>query len=342
MQHSGELAAAAVLVAFLPVAPGEAQPAQRTAGPTPAESKCTRVVLSQRPGWTNSGVWDGESLVLVDTVAGKLLRYSAAGRALGETPLAGAKTLEAAFPSRIAAQDGNVVLQVGSSGFMNLGPGLSFQGAVDAGERGRAADGATIQKLLTWAPAGHDILGVAEVEAPRGRWSTGVVRFSTHDSRELQFLADLSIRSPSREFHRLGYHYTDAIGATGYVLLMEDGFRLYRSAPGSDGLVEMKALGSWDVPELPSFTQPEDYAAVMGVVEESTMPAGLYAWGRDLYLLSRRPVGGSTEWRLSRIDPVRDRIAETTILPSRAHHLFAIPGKDKWAFVEKGVARGLR
>jgi hypothetical protein len=305
-------------------------------------SDCSRVELSPRPGWTNSGVWDGENLVLVDTVAGKLLRYAPSGKALGEAPLTGARTLEAAFPSRIAAQNGHVVVQVGPSGFMNLGPGLSFQGAVDAGERGRAADGATLRKLLTWAPAGNDILGFAEVEAPNERWSAGVVRFSVQDSRDFHYPKDLSIKASSREFHRLGYHYTDAIGSTGYVLLMEDGFQLYRSEPGSDGLEEVKALGSWSVPELPVFSQPEDFAAVMGVVEESAMPAGLYAWNKDLYLLSRRPAGGSTEWRLSRIDLVRGRLAETTIIPSRAHHLFAIPGNDKWAFVEKGVARGLR
>ena len=343
----GSLLFAIVLSVALPLSigaqMGKAPSSQAPQGPRALRMDCRRISLSQPPSWTNSGVWEGANLVLVDTVSGRLLRYSAAGDALGGATAAVPKTLAAAFPTRIAAQDGKIVVQVGPSSFLNLGPGLSFQGAVDAGERGRAAGGATIEKLLTWAPAGTDIIGFAEVKEPSDQWSSGVVRFPQQGSGEFRSLGEsLSTGSASREFHRLGYHYTAAIGSTGYVLLMEDGFRLYSSPPGSDHLKEMKALGQWSVPELPSFIHPEDYKAVMGVVEESAMPVELYAWGKDLYLLSRRPLGGSTEWRLSRIDVEADRIAETTIIPSRAHHLFAIPGKDQWAFVEKGVARGLR
>src|SRR3984893_11846607 len=347
MRPADLLATAAVLDALLQVTPLAAQArGVASAGRAQSEPGCRHQVLSQRPGWTASGAWEGGNLLLVDTLAatGKLLRYSVSGNALaGALPLGIPKTLGRAASSRIATQGDKLVVQVGASRFVNLGPGRSFSSATDASWYNLPADGSTIDKVLTWAPAGNDIIGFAEVKSPGERWSSGVVRFPQQDSQTFRYLKNLSTLSASRKFHRLGYQYTAAIGSTGYVLLMEEGgFRLYRSAPPSDDLKEMKALGRWSVPELPNFTQPEDYAAVMGVVEESAMPVGLYAWGKDLYLLSRQPAGSSTEWRLSRIDVERDRIVETTVIPSRAHHLFAVPGPDQWAFVEKGAARGLR
>jgi hypothetical protein len=310
---------------------------------------CRSVALARRPGWTGSGIFNGDELVLVDTLDRVMVRYALDGRVLGELSGAQTRSLQSTSPAKIAAAAGRLVVQVEGNRFLSLDPGYSFQSAIDARSRAHS-DGSTVEKVLTWALAGKDVFGFAEVKSPGERWSSRVVRFSLDEPRAFQSLNNLSVHDASRTFHRLGYSYTAAIGSTGYIVLMENGMRLYRQEQGSD-LVEVEnenkvnALGNVKVPDLPSFTQPEDYASVMRTVEESAMIAGIVSWARDpkdLFVISRQPRAGTTEWRLGRLDVTAGRIVESTVIPSKAHHLFVVPGDDWWAFVEKGPARGLK
>jgi hypothetical protein len=254
---------------------------------------------------------------------------------------------------RIAARDdGSLVVQAEANRFFLLNRAYGFQRSVDVVSRA-AEDKSTIEKIFTWAPTKTDIIAFAEVKTPAQvgqgeQWSSGVVRFPLDGRPQggFRFLANLSINDVSRKFHKLGYSFSAALGETGYIILMGDGFRLYKSEKGQAELQEMKALGTLfppakGVPILPAFVHPEDYPLLMKEVEKASMPAGLYGWRGFLYVLSRQPQSGGTQWRLSKIDPVQDRILGTVILPSRANHLFAVPG-SQWTFVEKGPALGQR
>ncbi|HEY4564798.1 MAG TPA: hypothetical protein VIJ36_17575, partial [Thermoanaerobaculia bacterium] len=52
---------------------------------------------------------------------------------------------------------------------------------------------------------------------------------------------------------------------------------------------------------------------------------------------TRRPASdGKAIWELHRIDPVKDVVSGTVILPTSASELVLAPGKESWAILEKG------
>lgn len=327
-----------------------ASAAQAGSGRVALRPACTRAALNQPPGWSNSGYWNSGELVLVDTVNRALVRYSPTGRALGGTPALLGETLRATYPSRISSSGGQLVLQAAGNRFLSLDRDYALKGVMSARSR-PDRHGATVEKVFDWALAGDDVVGFGEVKDTRDRWYLGIVRFPLNRPGEFQPLwTTTNVQDPTRAFHRLGYAYTAAIGNQGFVIRVDDAMRLFRSDPngsfeemvhpGKNGQ-SVDALGTVPTPELPNFDLPQNYAAAMRAVERSSMPTAIYGWGKDLFVISRRPQGGSTEWSLSRINVAESRIVETTIIPSRAHHLFAVPGDKQWAFVEKGAARGL-
>jgi hypothetical protein len=321
---------------------------------------CSRTGFSpsQGPIWTGSGTWNGSDLVLVDPVGRSLLSYSKSGQVKVRSAGPLSKSWSDLYPLRIAALRGSsgnpvgMVVQTEANRFFVLDSQYTFQGNVDALSR-TAPDRSTIEKIYNWALAGRDVVAFADVRTPVGqgeRWSTGVVRFPLDSEAKpagFLFQADLGYPPdvPSRKFYRLGYSYIASLGETAYMVLMnEDGVHLYKS--GRQGKLEklddgMGTLFSTKVPMLPAYVEKGDFVEVMREVERATMPAGLYGWKGALYLLSRRPQGGSTQWLLSRLDS-QGQVIGTVEIPSRANHLFAVPGADEWAFVEKGPAMGLQ
>jgi hypothetical protein len=80
----------------------------------------------------------------------------------------------------------------------------------------------------------------------------------------------------------------------------------------------------------------------MSAIEGSTMPAGLYAWSGDLWVLNREPAaGGGTRWSLMRVDPESGALKAELVLPTDANHLTVIPGSRYWALVERGFVRAI-
>jgi hypothetical protein len=367
--------AAAGFALFLVAAPqGRAAPSPDEAG-TSTETACSHAVFSRAPSWTGSGTWNGDELLLVDTVNANIIRYSTAGKVLGELSPALANSLQNTSPFKVAGlsaavdgvgpRNGRIVVQVQGNRFLSLDPSYSFINAVDARSRVSVArgDSSAIEKVLTWTLAwsktsGYDLFGFAEIQDTGNRWSGSVVRMgldSTISSANGSFenLKDLPVNSLSRKFHRLGFHYVAAVGETGYIILMDDedpasGNRIMTLYSQEKGQLLQKLQGSFgplgDVPDLPGFSQPVDFAPVMRAVEQSAMITGIYAWGRDLYVLSRRPgAGATTEWRLTRIAVNNGSLVlgKTSVIKTHAPHLFAVPGDRQWAFVEKAEPKAL-
>lgn len=96
-------------------------------------------------------------------------------------------------------------------------------------------------------------------------------------------------------------------------------------------------------PDAPPGVQGRDAAwAHLTAMETSFMPTGLYARGRWLLLLTRQPLGGGkTQWRLHRLDPVRDRLEGSFELPTTAPEILIAPGEKRWAIVELGPLQGV-
>jgi hypothetical protein len=309
------------------------------------DGKCARSSLPRPIHWTDSGAWIGSDLILADTVGRTLRRFSVEGKLQEEAFGALSGSWRDLYPLRV--QEGGdrlLIVQIEGNRFVILDSQFRFRYQVDALALA-GPGGARLENIYDWAATGDDIVAFADLRDGTGRWSTAIVHFSLNSPSGFNILVEFSKlqQVASRKYYRMGHSYLAVIGKTAYAILMEDGVRLYRSAMDQqDKMKEMTALAPQAAPILPSFVFPGDYAPMMRAVEQSTMPTGLYAWKGSLYILSRHPVGVATRWMLTKIDPQQNQVKGTVEIPSHANHLLAVPGVERWAFVEKGPALGLR
>jgi hypothetical protein len=328
------------------------------AAPSSGSKACQVSSFSTKPLWASAGFQNQSDLVVLDTVRRDLLPYSREGRAKRSVSAPLSKSLNDLYPIGVALRsdgltgDGNILVQAEFNRFLVLTPTYTFESSIDVLAR-LTREGSSIERLYTWAPTWssrgneNEIVAFADLKKDE-HWSTGIVRFSADPRQESSsiVLKDLSVNEASRKFHRLGYSYISALQENAYVLLMDNGFRLWKS----DKVGRFKELYKFgrsfplkEVPVLPAFIRPTDYALVMSEVEGAEMPTGIYGWEGNLYVVWRRPLAiGGTEWLLSKVRPSDGQVMSTVVVPSRANHLFAVPGARDWVFVEKGPALGLR
>lgn len=247
-------------------------------------------------------------------------------------------------PRVITQQNGQFYVEIPQSRVLALGSDYSLKVAetVRAAKVRGTKEKLTLHGMFLWQPAGSDFLAFSDVEAPNEKWSSAFVRFPARDPTSFEVLHSIGLLAPSKVFYQLGSPYIAALGSDGYLISMENPVKIYRSRKGAQGLESLNAFpsGFEESPELPTLTTKNEFAGLMSQVEQSKMPVGLYAWKSFLYVLTREPNGQGTRWMIFKIDPRRDEVVGSTLLPTRANHLTVIPGPKKWALIEKGRVEG--
>ncbi|HSS52566.1 MAG TPA: hypothetical protein VLX28_26790 [Thermoanaerobaculia bacterium] len=309
-----------------------------------------RANFDRPPTWTLSGAWaSADRLMLADPVGNTVLEYQMpSGRMVGTLPKSLAADFGLAKPSQIrATPKGDLMLKwtndrlvTFSNTFRVKERPVEVVAALD--EKAAASSHPRIESLWGWTLAGNDVLGYGDISSDgRQHWESGVFRFPASNPRAFDIQSH-SGQDSSRIFYRLDMPFlTGQEDGTGYVLLMKDLLGIYRSEKGKTDLDFVTALpkGLEVSPGLPDFRRKEDLPSVMRAIEQSTMPAGLWAWERHLYLLSRAPAGTKTRWTLFKVefDPHTGAAQFIGVeLPTHAHHLTVVPGSRWWALVEKG------
>jgi hypothetical protein len=303
--------------------------------------RCREVSPSQMPVWTISGMWAprGGELLLVDSYRSTLLRYSESGEALGAVGEPLHSALRAFQPVSGQRLGDGLVLEDGNR-FQPLDARLKPLETQDLRAKSAGTLGA-IDGLWQSQIVGNDVVAFADINVAPSRWNVAFIRFPVDNPGAFRILGK-SLKTTDRErtiFFRTGYPGIAAIGDTAYILSLTGGTILYKNEAGS---VELKSLPDFPwkpSPDLTEFIAPADYPKLMHSMEEATMPVGLYAQDRSLYLLSRKPAektGLPSSWSLTSIDTVTGRPTGTRELPFQANHVTVIPGPKTWAFVEKG------
>jgi hypothetical protein len=318
--------------------------------------QCGRESLTHPPGWTLSGSWtpDGSALLVVDILHNQILRYSESGRSLGTLPDMAEGAVERFFPSIVKSQEhGDMVLELATGRIVTL----DSSGSRIAPKRDifvEAVNGQfNVRSMFLWHPAGDDLIAVSDVrdlskaENDDAAWQTRLVRIPLTAPSEFSRLkfpvsgTESAIDDKERNFYRIGNPFVAAVGPDGYLLRMKDKPRIYENLKGSEHLTELKSFDS-DVPlpELPPFNTRGDIEAVLGKVETSSMPVGLFGWNQRLYVVTRTAAHPHAEWRIKKINPATDTVEGTAIIPLIANHVTIVPGPRRWAFIEKGHAYG--
>jgi hypothetical protein len=340
--------AAAVLLSLALAESVQVGAAQTSAG---RAGKCSEVALDRRPGWTISGAWQGDTLVVVDAFSNELLGYSDTGESLGPVAPALSQALEGFTPSVLKndPESGGLMLELASARLVRLNRSLAPVGLHDVTRESRSSS-ESLEGVFQWDLAAGDLVLFGDVRRSSSagdEWKSGFFRVSLNRPRDLQSLYEIEPTDLGRVHYRLGSPLIASLGDRSYILLMEEKPRIAVSRKGSSRLEPLQAFppGFETRPTLPPWRELQEYASLMGAVERSAMPTGLFAWEDHLYVMGRRPDpgrAGSTLWTVTKIDPRADTIVWTTTIPlPKAHHVTVVPGPRQWAFLEKSSARGL-
>lgn len=294
-----------------------------------SDARCRRLTLDHTIGNLTAASWfdGGSELLVVDRLAGKLMRFDLQGRLTSEILRPGEGPSAIEQPLHVQAAGEGLLVQDDLYRLVWLDG--SLQPTRSADSRGRVA-------LLDHVVVGDSLFAYASVpsqkEMPFGFFELAA------SSLELLRVVKLATR-PALDMFSLSRPVVARVGDAAFALDYGPPPRLRRlSEPG----IELTAFPArYDV--LPSFPEergPEAIEVFSGVVERSRVPAQLHGFGRHLYLLTRYPSpGAGTVWELHRIDPARDSIEASFRLPTSSPDLEIVAGEPDWAIFEKGRIR---
>lgn len=310
-----------------------------------ASGECRRVPLAQAPSFTNSAAWsvDGQQLFLAALLEAKVLVYDASGNVTETVSNPGRGPHEFTQPYSVQSTPGQGLLvhdrdshSVWFDADRKVVRSLQLQ-AEDISELEYLS---TIGRIV----AGDNLVARGYVKMD-GRATSGFVRFSLADQAvrfdglAIDFEAE---QGPGRFYQRvLGSTLAEA-GGDVYGLVFGSPSKIYRLTPKTQ-LLTAFPQGYEPLKPLPE-TPPNALGTALQqrFLEHQTMPVGLYGAGEYLYLLTRepRPAGGTT-WRLHQVDPQRDELRHSRVLPTHTEHLLLAPGSLFWALIEKGPVSNL-
>jgi hypothetical protein len=297
---------------------------------TGATTACRTVTLNPAPSWASSMAWspNGGELVIGDTLAGRLLRYEKDGRFLGaEGPQ---KTAFGEYrPTRILTTRTGFLVQSRAYEWFEFDSQFKLLRHLDPGLPLRFA-------MVDGVLSGDELFGFATFRKPNDTWSFGLQRVKLSPLQLIQTLEEIPLDS------RAGILYTTLLpevavaGGNPYALRFDEPSYLLNARTNR----RLKAFpkGFDRLPVFPSISGPDATIPREKVMERSTMPVALYGSGTYLFVLTRRPASdGKTIWELHRVDPVKDVVTGSVVLPTSAPDLTLAPGSELWAILEKGT-----
>jgi hypothetical protein len=271
----------------------------------------------------------------------KVLRYSRSGQSLGTLPDSVETSLENFFPSAVRSSSAGFLFQLTTHHLVAVDKGYLPLARQDF--RAEVPHALSARSLWQWEPIGSDVISFSDINTGDLNdikdWRAAYLRFPFDDPSKATVLEEFPYDHPARLFNRLGFPYLAVLGNTAYVLRVDD-LRIYKEEKGSLQATGIVLPEVTEAPSLPDLFKREDLKPVMAAVENSTMPTGLYAWGKALYIVIRVLNGSATEWKVVKVDPQSNEILGIATVQTSASHLLVVPGQRDWAFVEKGPVRG--
>lgn len=296
-------------------------------------SRPLRVQVNIPDAWITAGAWtkDGQ-LLLLDSIRGELLRIEGSGH-LTRADL----SRDNLYARDMRETEGGLLLKLHDGRFVVLNPRGQLERVLDRVISPEGKEG--VQGIFNWTPFAGSILAFGDIQMPDRTWKSGWVNIPFDDSPAFEMVRSTSVESPERKLYLLGNSYIAADNEAGYILSYNGPQPQLLKISRKGGELNQKEL-PWP-PSAEALLQdkwPDDVVKRYGVLERHVVPAGLYVQDQSLYLLIRRPAPtpGDTEWELLRLDRNSGIELNRVHIPTKAKHLLVIPGKERWAFVEKG------
>lgn len=306
-------------------------------------NNCSRMSFVSPPNWVGSAVWGptDDELLIADPVIGSILTYTLTNPAI---ELREAKGEFGSPPSpalRIKNGPRGYIVETDGENLWSLNHRLDQITARLDLSGNREKNGRRVGALYQWLISGNRLFAFSDVVEQDGRWRTGILELNREGDGGFEILFELPFDDPLVSYYYIGLDYLAEAGGRVYLLLMEKPRPSILQLSPERKRLDILPEKFKRVPQLPAITGSSSYPIVYDVIANSTMPVGLYGFGKYLILLSRSADDNATTWYLTRIALDVLKVDWTVRLPSRAPHLSVVPGESTWAFIEKGQVEAL-
>jgi hypothetical protein len=302
-------------------------------------SACYQASFTNSPRWVSGALARDEDsqLLIVDPMQNKILAYSPTGTFL-DAPQPEVKG-ETDFSPRAVDQMGGdeFLLELVDGSLVTLDQAFHARSSAALTSK---AGGLRVGSMYQWKVAGSSLVAYGALLDDKNNTRTGFFRVPLGGTQHVpQMLTPLA----DSDFYVVGNKYIAVVGTTAYYIAMDKTPVIYKvSAEG--GAPEKLAAFPEKFPEefreRPDFktrlTGPKNAPAHFAELETFTVVAGLYSQDNMLYVLTRQPVSGQTEWYLYQIDLATGGVISHHRLPTSANHLTIAASKTKWFLIQRG------
>lgn len=348
--------AAALLLGVVTVAVAVVDDSSSAKASSEVFGECRRVKLSPVPSWVFSGAWSpsGEELMLLDASRRSLLAYDPS-TGLGREALAAEslpsstamQACETCSPSKrlslVSTVGEGYVVEVAGDRFQRLTADLETAGE-PKGPRPKLPGVRGLHDVDSWVTDGRHVLMVGDylVHSHDGNWLLIWAVADLVDPDRYRIVHSEGLSDAMRTFYNNRQGYLAVDGGRGYSLLPAGaGVLEVDLETGRSRHLDIVPRPMRTVARLPRAWSTANVVEVHEAFGRMDAPLGLAAQDGRLYLLGRQVVDEAPSWTLTVVDLETEQQVATLHLPTQAEDLVMVPGRGRWALVEKEAVRGL-
>lgn len=297
--------------------------------------------MESGPIWVSRATWDAaeERLIVADPGSARIYVYEPSGKIERRIANPGQGKLEFTTPNYAFLIGNRYLIAATPFRWIWFNKDLVPESAWELDwEVGEGAYGKLIPGDIAFSST--HLYTVGETMSFKGEWSQSAIFAVSLKDRTVQKIARLAKDEDERSYYLEPPFNLAACGGKAWLLQMTPTVRIVEARDGG------KRLNSFPSefqkrPSLPAVPDAYSLPARGAARRNATVAEGLFCVDdRVLLLLAHKPrTDGGVQWLVYPIDPVRDAIGNAIELPTSAGEIVFVPGRKRWAILEKGIMK---
>jgi hypothetical protein len=301
----------------------------------------TIAAIQPGPVWVSRATWDPaeESVIVADPGSGRIYVYDAKGTVLRSIADPGRGAGEFTKPNYATLVGNRYAIATSMYGWIWFDRNLAVESAWDLDfERGE-------HKYSRLASSEFDFTAthlytIGAVQGFDEKWTDKAVFAVSLSDRSIQQVGRISKDPDELSYYSEPPFNLSACAGKAWLLQMSAAVSIVEARDGG------KKLQSFPDefrrrPAIPRLVDANSVRSRHVALRNAPVAEGLFcADDRMLLLLARRPrAEGGLQWLVYPIDPLRDVLARPIELPTTAGEIVFVPGRKRWAVLEKGAMK---
>lgn len=299
------------------------------------------MAIEAGPVWVSQATWDPaeERVVIADPGSGRIYVYDTAGKIQRRIVNPGQGDLELTTPNYAVLVGRRYAIATSSLRWIWFNEDLVAQSAWELDwEQGEGRYSRL--DVSEFAFGDTHLYAIGNVMAFDGTWGgKSVFAVSLEDRAVQQTIGIGNDRAEISYYNEPPFNLT-VCGNTPWFLRMASTVSIVEARTGG------KRLRSFPEefrkrPSIPTLVDAQSVASRHAALRSNPVAEGLFcAGGGTLLLLARRPrAKAGLQWLVYPVDPARDVIGKPVELPTSAGEIVFVPGRKRWAVLEKGAMK---